>query len=68
VVFHDADPASLRAAVDSLRTLRFNTGALRARAEAFSRGVFEARFRAFASRSLEDAATSGTAERFLPTW
>ncbi len=68
LVFQEATPQALRAAVDSLRTLRFNTAALRTRAEAFSREVFETRFRAFATRSLEDAATSGSARRTLPEW
>jgi glycosyltransferase involved in cell wall biosynthesis len=47
VVFHEATPVALRAAVDSLPALRLNTAALRARAEVFSRGRFESRFRTF---------------------
>ena len=50
VVFHEPTAAALRAAVDSLRTLRFNSAALRARAESFSRGLFESRFSAFVDR------------------
>jgi len=55
LLFDEATPPSLRAAVDSLSGLRFNTGTLRARAEAYSRPVFEARFRAF----VEDALAAG---------
>ena len=47
VVFREATPAALRAAVDSIPALRFNIAALRARAEAFSRQLFESRFRTF---------------------
>ena len=47
IVFREPTPAALRAAVDSLPGLRFNTAALRARAEVFSRRRFESRFRAF---------------------
>jgi glycosyltransferase involved in cell wall biosynthesis len=50
LVFDQPTPASLRAAVDSLRTVRFNSAALRARAESFGRRVFESRFRAFVDR------------------
>jgi glycosyltransferase involved in cell wall biosynthesis len=52
LVFREPSAASLRAAIDSLETVRFNTATLRARAEAFARTVFEARFRAFVERSL----------------
>jgi glycosyltransferase involved in cell wall biosynthesis len=52
VVFREATPASLRAAVDSLRHLGFNSGALRARAESFRRSRFETRFRRFVEESL----------------
>ena len=55
VLFHEQTAGALRAAVDSLSTLRFNTATLRARAEAHSRPVFEARFRAF----VEDALAAG---------
>ena len=51
VMFHEPTAAALRGAVDSLRTLRFNSAALRARAESFSRRVFETRFRAFVDRN-----------------
>ena len=53
VLFHQATPQALRAAVDSLQGLRFNTGALRARAEALSRRSFETRFREFVTEALE---------------
>ena len=52
VLFHEPTAAALRAAVDSLSSLRFNTATLRARAEAHSRPVFEARFRAFVEDAL----------------
>jgi glycosyltransferase involved in cell wall biosynthesis len=55
VLFEEQTAAALRAAVDSLQGLRFNTATLRARAEAYSRPVFEARFRAF----VEDALAAG---------
>jgi glycosyltransferase involved in cell wall biosynthesis len=47
IVFREPTAAALRAAVDSLPGLRFNTAALRARAETFSRRRFETRFRTF---------------------
>jgi glycosyltransferase involved in cell wall biosynthesis len=50
VMFHQPTATALRAAVDSLKTLRFNSAALRARAESFGRRVFETRFRAFVDR------------------
>ena len=52
VLFHQPTAAGLKAAVDSLSGLRFNTATLRARAEAHSRPVFEARFRAFVEGAL----------------
>jgi glycosyltransferase involved in cell wall biosynthesis len=51
VLFHEPTASALRAAVDSLEALRFNTTALRAHAEAHSRPVFEARFRAFVAEA-----------------
>jgi glycosyltransferase involved in cell wall biosynthesis len=51
VVFHEPTAASLRAAVDSLEGIRFNTSALRARAESYGRRVFESRFREFFERA-----------------
>jgi glycosyltransferase involved in cell wall biosynthesis len=54
VVFEEASPASLRAAVDSLETLRFNRVTLRDRALAYSRSAFEARFQAFVYRALAE--------------
>ena len=44
-------PAALRAAVDSLEGMRFNTSALRARAESYGRRVFESRFREFVDKA-----------------
>lgn len=61
VLFREATAASLRAAVDSLAGVRFNTGALRARAEEFSRPVFESRFRAFLDAALAENAAAGEA-------
>ncbi len=52
LVFREDTPESLRAAVDSLKGVRFNTSAARARAESFGRAVFEDRFRAFVNRAL----------------
>jgi glycosyltransferase involved in cell wall biosynthesis len=54
LVFREATAAALRAAVDSLPTLRFNTRALRERAEAFSRAAFEARIKAFVEKALAE--------------
>lgn len=50
IVFRQPSADALRAAVDSLETLSFNTAALRERAEAFSRRVFEERFARFVER------------------
>ena len=63
VVFHEPTPAALRAAVDSLPALRFNTAALRARAETFSRPVFESRFRAFVDARPMRRARTGRLSR-----
>jgi glycosyltransferase involved in cell wall biosynthesis len=52
VVFDEPTPASLRAAIDALKGMSFNTLALRARAEAHSQAAFEASFRAFVERVL----------------
>jgi glycosyltransferase involved in cell wall biosynthesis len=60
LVFGEPTAASLRAAVDSLGSVRFNTAALRARAEARDRRLFEARFRSFVERAV--------AERATPPW
>jgi hypothetical protein len=63
LVFREATPESLRTVVDSLTTVRFNSAALRARAESFSRDTFEARFRAFVERALSTAAP-----QWAPPW
>jgi glycosyltransferase involved in cell wall biosynthesis len=65
VVFHEPTPQSLRAAVDSLEGMRFNTTALRARAEAHSRQAFESRFRVFVERALAGSRPRGEPERGL---
>ncbi|HET7746283.1 MAG TPA: glycosyltransferase, partial [Vicinamibacteria bacterium] len=54
VVFHEPTADALRRAIDSLENLRFDTLALRRRAEAFRRQVFESRFRDFLERTLAD--------------
>ncbi len=51
IVFDEATPAALRAAVDALQPLRFNRDTLRARALDFSQETFRDRFRAFASET-----------------
>ncbi len=61
VVFREATAAGLRAAVDSLPGLRFNTAALRARAEEFSRARFESRFRTFLEDAMAQNAATGQA-------
>ena len=61
VIFHEPTPAALRAAVDSLPALRFNTAALRARAESFSRGQFESRFRTLLDAAMAETAAAGAA-------
>ena len=52
ILFTEPTPAALRAAVASLDSRRFSRMALRARAEAYGRPVFESRFRAFLERAL----------------
>ena len=52
VLFHEATPQALRAAVDSLAGMRFNIGTLRARAETHCRKVFEARVRDFVEMAV----------------
>jgi glycosyltransferase involved in cell wall biosynthesis len=53
LVFGESTPAALRAVVDSLEGVRFNTSRLRARAEALSRRSFETRFREFVAEALD---------------
>jgi glycosyltransferase involved in cell wall biosynthesis len=52
LVFHEARPEALRAAVDGLDSVRFDRLALRARAEAHSSQRFEERLREFAKSAL----------------
>jgi glycosyltransferase involved in cell wall biosynthesis len=52
LLFREPTPAALRAAIDSLERVRFNSATLRNRALAFGREVFEARFRGFVERAL----------------
>ena len=52
LVFHEATPRALRAVVDSLGALSFNSQTLRARALSFSRAAFEERLRAFVREAL----------------
>jgi len=56
VVFAQPTAEALRAAVDSIGTLRFNTSVLRQRAEAHSRQVFEARLMRFVDETLQHPA------------
>jgi glycosyltransferase involved in cell wall biosynthesis len=52
LVFHEPTAGALRAAVSTLETTPFDRLALRARAEARSRDVFEGRLRAFVAEAL----------------
>jgi glycosyltransferase involved in cell wall biosynthesis len=52
LVFDRPTGSSLREAVDCLEGMRFNTRALRARAEKYGRPVFEERIRAFVDKGL----------------
>ena len=52
LVFREATAAALRAAVSTLETTRFDRLTLRARAEAYRRELFEARFGAFVDDAL----------------
>jgi glycosyltransferase involved in cell wall biosynthesis len=54
LLFREPSAAALRSVIDSLQGLRFNSSALRARAEAHGRPVFEERFRAFVGESLRE--------------
>jgi glycosyltransferase involved in cell wall biosynthesis len=54
LVFDEATPASLGAALATLASVRFDRLACRARAEAQRRDVFESRIRAFVERSQAD--------------
>jgi glycosyltransferase involved in cell wall biosynthesis len=58
ILFHEPTAAALRAAVDSLGTVRFNIAALRQRAEASGRAHFEARLRAFVDEALAETHAS----------
>jgi glycosyltransferase involved in cell wall biosynthesis len=62
VVFQEPTAASLKAAIDSLQRISFNTVALRARAEAHSRQAFESRFRTFVERVLAGPPAGGGSE------
>ncbi len=67
VVFRDATPAALRAAVDSSDRVRFGDERLREWAEAHSRAVFESRFGSFVETALaeSEAARGDRREREL---
>lgn len=65
VLFHEPEPACLKAAIDSLQRISFNTVALRARAEAHSRTAFESRFRAFVEGVLAGSPARGEPETRL---
>jgi glycosyltransferase involved in cell wall biosynthesis len=62
IVFDDARPVAVRAAIDSLDVLRFNRLTLRARAEAFGRSVFESRIQAFLKEALRERHAEGCRE------
>jgi glycosyltransferase involved in cell wall biosynthesis len=53
LLFHEATPQALRAAVDALSATRFNTEAIRAHAQAFSRAAFETRMRGLLASAME---------------
>jgi glycosyltransferase involved in cell wall biosynthesis len=55
LVFSEPEPESLRRALATLDSVRFDRLALRARAEAHRRGAFEARVRDFMDRALAEA-------------
>lgn len=55
LVFSAAEPAGLRQALATLDSARFDRLALRARAEEYRRGAFEARIRSFVDRARADA-------------
>jgi len=58
LLFHEPTAAALRAAVDSLPAVRFNSATLRQKAEAGSRARFEARLKALVDKALADTGTS----------
>jgi glycosyltransferase involved in cell wall biosynthesis len=58
LVFREPTAASLRAAVDSLGSVRFDTLALRERAQGFSRTVFEERLNVFLDKALAQPRSS----------
>jgi glycosyltransferase involved in cell wall biosynthesis len=62
LIFDEPTPTSLRAAVDSLDGVRFNTSDLRARACAHDRAVFEERLQEFVERALTSC------RRSTPAW
>lgn len=64
-LFHEPRAEALKAAIDSLQRMSFNTLALRARAEAHSRTAFESRFRAFVERVLAGSHVRGEPEEGL---
>ncbi len=57
LLFREPTAAALRAAVDSLDSVRFNSGLLRARAEADGRANFERHIKAFVDDALADRKT-----------
>jgi glycosyltransferase involved in cell wall biosynthesis len=57
ILFREPTAAALRAAVDSLESVRFNRGLLRTRAEADGRANFERRLEAFVDNAVADRTT-----------
>jgi glycosyltransferase involved in cell wall biosynthesis len=55
LIFGEPTAESLRSVIDCLGAMRFNTAALRARAEGYGRRRFEERFQTFVSRSSTEA-------------
>jgi len=55
LIFEELSAESLRAVIDCLGSMRFNTAALRARAEEYGRKRFEERLRTFVDRASTEA-------------
>jgi glycosyltransferase involved in cell wall biosynthesis len=58
IVFRQPTAAALRAAIDSLEGMRFNTAVLQRRAEAHSRQLFETKFMGVVQETLQASMTS----------
>jgi glycosyltransferase involved in cell wall biosynthesis len=60
LLFHQPTASALRAAVDSLQGVRFNSAALRKKAEGSGRALFEARLKAFVDKALTQTSISSS--------